>query len=82
MGNNTLKTVWIGIYGLYPGNRVLRASTNLKGLCEDVGANYFTVRGKGDGPFEVWVGDGDKRVMWEFMRLPVRKVLGRGRSVR
>lgn len=81
MGNNTLKTVWIGIYGLYPGNRVLKASTNLKGLCDEVGANYFSVRGKGDGPFEVWVGEGDKKVMWEFVKLPVRKVDGRGRFV-
>lgn len=81
MGNNTLKTVWIGVFGLYPGNRVLKASTNLKGLCEEVGANYFSVRGRGDGPFEVWVGDGDKRLMWEFVKLTVRKVEGRGRFV-
>lgn len=78
MGNNTIKTVWVGILGMYPGHRVLKAATNLKGLCDDTGASYSTAKSKGDGPFEIWSGDGPDRVMWEFVKLTVRKVGGRG----
>lgn len=60
--------------------RVKVAST-LKGLCEEIDSNYNTAKekaGGGNGPMTLYSDDGGVRLAWSVVKVPVKKVSGRG----
>jgi len=67
--------VWVAVNG----NDVFAAS-NLKGLCEDIGGVYSTMKDKGSKAekFSVVVGKMDELRMWYVVRVEVKRVGGRG----
>jgi hypothetical protein len=84
MGINSPKKVWVGVIGGWmSGIFEVRASTTLKGLCEEIGTNYETAKDRvgvgGEGPVTLYEGVGDEKRAWSVKRVEVRKVLGRGK---
>jgi len=68
-------SVWIGINGVE-----VFAASNLKGLSEDIGASYSTVKEKGNtsDKFSVAVGKMEDLRVWYVVRVAIRRVGGRG----
>lgn len=75
MGLNGVNWVWVGVHG----NEVLVAS-NLKGLAQDIGASYSTMKDRGSvsDRFSVVVGKMEDMKMWMVSKVRVKKVAGRG----
>ncbi len=67
--------VWIGVLSFD-----VKCATTLKGLGTLIGANYSTMKrkGEGGGPFVVKVGKGVEERGWFCVRLEAVKVHGRG----
>lgn len=78
MGKGDGKFVWIAARGWM--NLQLECATTLKGLCELTGANYNTAKTREGDQFKMSVGAGVTEVAWEFRRVEVKKVAGRGKS--
>ena len=69
--------IWVGVSGNI-GFEV-KASTHLKGLCEQTGVSYSTAKSKsGNGRFTVVSGDMVEMKLWYFEEVELVKIKGRG----
>ena len=69
--------IWIGVSGMIGVE--LKASTHLKGLCDQTGVSYSTAKSKkGAGRFTIVSGDMVDMKTWHFEEVELVKIKGRG----